>query len=48
MIVAGSDLSWYLVALTGSQLATIETNLSVFDDKTYHLMVCGRDNFHVV
>ena len=48
MIIVGSDLLCYLVALTGSQLATIVIFMPVFGDVTHHLMICGRDDFQVV
>ena len=47
-LLDSTDLLCYLVALMGSQLATIEIDLSIFGDETHHLMICGRDSFHAM
>ena len=46
--IAGSGLPLHSVSVSGSQLATIKTDLPVFSEITHHLMICGRDGFHVV
>lgn len=37
-----------LVTLSGSQLTSIEIDLSILCEEADHLMICGRDNIHDV
>lgn len=47
-IITRSSLSCNLVTLTGSQLTTVEIDLSILGDETNNLMICRRDEFHAV
>ena len=47
-VFARPDFSRYLIALVSGQLAAVQIDLSILNEKAYHLMVCGGDGFHVV